>query len=485
MKKVILLFALSRFLFLANYPHFYDSPEYYQLSQKGFFESITLSHQSVHPVYLFVSQLFQKISILITGQPSPFALSFISALFGLVGFISFLFLIKRLFNKKIAIAGGFALIFFPHLWIVQTNIMHEAVEQGLFLAGLLTFDIFLQNYQQRKTDQKIKVYVSVLATIVLWSLAILNFPGTIIWFPVIFGFTFLRLKLSIKNLFPPAITIVLSLIAGFAFLYLVLPSNIIDPNKRIAELVFSYGASNIFSDWNFINLIRTARNIFLISWHGYSPFTIILAALIIAGIIKIKAVNKKLLIILVISFLIPFFITGKFWYGGLYGRYSSLIGYFFALVVGLIKSKKIYWGYIALLITFFLSTFLAFQKTPFPIIQQEIINKAKIDKNNLLILSDYQRPQLNFTNALYIVNDLNKKEIVKTIENNLKENKRVYISKQALTFPYWQYDGQQIHIISKNNNKKGLLEKSLENFKLNLISEDNKYPLLSIYEINY
>ena len=196
-------------------------------------------------------------------------------------------------------------------------------------------------------------------------------------------------------------------------------------------------------------------------------------------------INKKSLIILTASFLIPFIITGKFWYGGLYGRYSSLIGYFFALIVGLIKSKKIQLVYFVLLIAYFLPTLFAYQKTPVPIIKQEIIKKIEIDSADLLILSDYQRPQLAYTNALYIVNDQNQKNIIQQIKKYLEEKRRVYISKQAITFPYWQYDGQQIHIISKNSSKKGLLEKSLEDLKFSLVSEGDKYPLLSVYEITY
>jgi hypothetical protein len=58
----LFLFIASRFFFLANYPHFYDSPEYFRESQSlSFFDSLKSSHESIHPVWLFLTQTFQKI----------------------------------------------------------------------------------------------------------------------------------------------------------------------------------------------------------------------------------------------------------------------------------------------------------------------------------------------------------------------------------------------------------------------------------------
>jgi hypothetical protein len=484
MRILFLAFFISRFLFLQNYPYFFDSPEYYQLSQTNFFQAVSLSHQSVHPVYFFTNRVFQNLYTLLCGHPSPLAISFTSAIFGFIGFIAFFKLSKRLFGKSTALKTGIVLVLFPHLWLLQTNIAHEPVEQGLFLAGLLTFDLFLEKYRLKKKNNKAKTFL-LLASIFFWGLAVANFIGILIWFPIIFGFVFFRLKPTLNNLTLPFLAIIFSVLLGMAITYLFLTVTGIKPLERISQLVFAHGAGSIFSDWNVFGLARSARNMVLISWHGYPPAPIILFLFAI-GIIKIKKVgDKKAIIILTLSFLVPFFISGKFWYGGLFGRYGSLVGYFFALIAGLIRSKKIYYLYLFSTFVFFLPTFIAYQKPPIAEIQKEIISKIEIDENDLLVLSDYQRPQLSYPNALYIVNDLNEKEIVKAVEKTLKNNKNVYISNQALTFPYWQYDGQQIHIVSKNNKKSGLLETKLINYQLKIAISSKNYPLLSVYQTNF
>jgi len=484
MKYIFLAFFLSRFLFLQNYPHFFDSPEYYQLSQTSFPKAVSLSHQSIHPVYFLANQVFQKLYTTLYHHPSPLAVSFTSALFGLIGFIAFLKLIERLFDKNTALKAGIVLVLFPHLWLLQTNIAHEPVEQGLLLAGLLTFDYFLEVYQLKRINKKIKIFLF-LASIFLWGLAIANFVGILLWFPVIFGFALLKLKPTPKNLAFPALAVFMSAFVGIAVIYLSLFTGEVEPSARLSQLIFAHGAAGIFSDWNIISLARAIRNTILIGWHGYTPSSIILLGLIALRIVKTKKVdNKKTVFFLTLSFLVPFLISGKFWYGGLFGRYSSLIGYFFALLAGLVKSRKVYLVYLLSVFIFLLPTFIAYQKTPIAEVEREMIDKIEINNDDLLVLSDYQRPQLSYPNASYIVNDLNEKEIIETIGKTLKDNKKVYISNQALTFPYWQYDGQQIHIISKNDKKIGLLKTKLKNYQLKTVIESSKYPLLTIYEID-
>ena len=52
-----------------------------------------------------------------------------------------------------------------------------------------------------------------------------------------------------------------------------------------------------------------------------------------------------------------------------------------------------------------------------------------------------------------------------------------------MTFPYWQYDGQQIHIISKGDKEKAQLKQFLNTKIVLLAAQNKKYPLLSIYQI--
>lgn len=178
LKSLFLLLLVSRFLFLANYPHFYDSPEYLRLAQeKNFITALHKSHASIHPVYLFLSQLTFRLYRLYDFKDFTTYLSFLSAFFGLVTIICFYYLTKRLFNKRIALLSLIPLIFFPHLWLIQTNIMHEPIDHFLLIVSLLFFDYFLTT----------KKPALILFSLLFLLVGVLNFVGNLIWLPVYFG----------------------------------------------------------------------------------------------------------------------------------------------------------------------------------------------------------------------------------------------------------------------------------------------------------
>jgi len=161
-----------------------------------------------------------------------------------------------------------------------------------------------------------------------------------------------------------------------------------------------------------------------------------------------------------------------------------MVAYAFGLCFGLMLSKNAYWLMTAGSILFFIPTFLIYQQKPIALIEKTMIKKARSDKKSLLILSDYQRPQLFLENTLYANGSLNdQKKLEEAIVLAFSENRRVFISEQAVTFPYYQYDGQQLHIISKGDVKKSLFSYFLKDKKLIPVVSDNNYPLLTIYEI--
>lgn len=472
MKKIfwliLSLLLISRFFFLAHYPYFYDSPEYYRESlSSNYWQSIATSHEAVHPLYLLLTQVFQKITISLTSQPQIWVISLISALFGILGIFAWYFLVRRLFNDKIAIFSLIPLTFFPHLWLIQTNILHETLEQGLFLLGLLFLDLWLG---------KRKIYWVILV-VVSWGLAIFNFPGILVWFPVAIGLVVYRSKKIKKDLGVFFLSVFLSLGLALAGLYTTLALAIPEPMVRMKALLL--GEGSVLFSWTLLDILRVLRNDFLILFYGYSVTAILGGLIAFVYLIKEK---KYHFLIFVSLFLVSFLITGKFWYGGLYGRWSALVAYPLALLLALIPWRKIYWGLVVILVISFLPTFIAYQKTSVPEVQASLLHQSGITDEDLLILSEYQRPQLPYDNALYIVG-ANQKMAEEAIDEALKGNRRVFISQQAITFPYWQYDGQEIHIISRGDKEKAHLKKFLEDKELKLVIEDENYPLLSIYQI--
>ena len=249
---------------------------------------------------------------------------------------------------------------------------------------------------------------------------------------------------------------------------------------RIFVTGIEYVKINLFINWSTIDILRMTRNSFLILVNGYSP----LIPLIIILFFIYGFKNKKWPeMIFFLSFFIPFFLTAKFWYGGLYGRYSSLAAYGFATLIALISNKKLYWLVLFSILLVFLPCLVAYQQIPYPQIQKQIISQANLTKDDLLILSDYQRPQLTYQNALYLNGDKNNQKLIEEkIDQALKNKKRVLISQQALTFPYFQYDGQQLHIISKGDRNKALLSDFLKKKKLKLRFRNKAFPFLNIYQ---
>ena len=458
---ILSLFFVSRFFFLTNYPHFYDSPEYLRESlSRNFFISLSSSHEVIHPVWLFLTQFFQRI----ISQPTSWELSLISAIFGLLGFLAFYFLIKRNFGEKIAIFSSVPLIFFPHLWLIQTNVLHESLDCGLFLLGLLFFDFFL-------TKKKFSWFL--LLTLFL-SLSIFDFVGILLWSPVFIGLAILRSKkISWSNIAWSLGVIFISFIFAVGGLYFL--------EARLKVLLFGYGGGGILTGWGFLNILRMLRNDILVLFHGYSLSAILVLIISVAYLVKKK--NWPVLIFF-LSFFLPFLLTGKFWYGGLFGRYSVLIAYPLALLLALMPWRRIYGFLIIILFLSFLPTFVVYQQKPIPQIQSSLIDKINLKENDILILSDYQRPQLDYRNALYLNGDEKmQKAIEENIDKKLLQGDRVFISQQAIDFPYWQYDGQQIHIISKGNKSKAQLKEFLKDKEKELVAEDKEYPLLTIYQV--
>lgn len=174
METVISIFFITRFFFLASFPHFYDSPEYLKLSQeKNLVLALSKSHESIHPIYILLIQLSQR--FLNNAY-------IVSAIFGSLTVLVFYYLAKRLFGKKTAFLSLIPLTFFPHLWLIQTNIMHESVDHFLLIASLLFFDIFLTN----------KKLINIITSFLFLLLTFINFSGNLIWTPVFIGLFIFR-----------------------------------------------------------------------------------------------------------------------------------------------------------------------------------------------------------------------------------------------------------------------------------------------------
>jgi hypothetical protein len=446
---------LSRVLFLASYPHFFDSPEYVSLAQLNNFSlSLQTSHDPVHPVYLWLIQFAQK----------PWHLSLISAVFGVFGIFIFYSLAKLLFNKKTALSVLPFLIFFPHLWLIQTNILHESVEHFFFLAALYFYALHLKQN---------RLYFLILSAVCLY-LSLLNFVGILAYVPIFFGLVFFLTPKTniIRQSYKTIIFIALCFFLAIFSYHL---------------LKASYSLANtFFQNLTITDFVRTLRNAIYILSFGYTPLGLLAITISFWRLLQKK---QQQYFFFYLAFVFSFLLTAKFWYGGLYGRYSSLFAYGLALLLATQLRRIEYWLTLFSVFVIFSATGILYQQTPIAKIQAELIAQLPKKKKQILVISDYQRPQLEYEKALtfktLVITDsdyLNKQVIIK-LKQAKKNNYSVYFTKQALTFPYYQYDGQALHILSKSSSRKTKLYNFLQKRKLVVIKKTPNNKYLDIYKL--
>ncbi len=466
----VLLFIASRFLFLANYPHFFDSPEYVNLAQSINLEiAFQNSHLPTHPIYIF---------LLVLTKGAPVMLSALSAVFGLLTFIAFYLIVKNLFNKEVAVFSLFPLVVFFHSWLVQTNVMHEALDHFLLILGLLFWLLYLRKNRLR----------FLLLSLTALLLTFFNFLGMLIWAPVFLAVTLLKSprKQVARNIIVVALLVFSA--ATVAYLLTILFNQIFSlaTAKGVAELFSGFGTKVLLS-WSLVDIIRVLRNSLYIAYYGYSPYLI----LVVVGSLVYFIYKKKYKELFILAFLLlPFYLTGKFWYGGFMGRYNNFAAYIFAILFAYIKPRKLYFAVMLATLIFFYPAVAAYKKTPVPKTQSKLIEYEQIKADaKLIIISDYQRPQLEYENilnknyAVILDNDKANKNTIIKINNALANNQTVLITKQAITFPYFQYEGQTISPLSVGNVNKAKLYSFLKKKKLLKVNSNSSNTWLDIYKI--
>lgn len=464
---LLLLFIFSRLFFLADFPHFFDSPEYLRLAQaSGFTAALTQAHASVHPVYLFLSQIFQGILPLSAVR----SLSFLSFIFGLLGFIAFYHWTLLTMGRKIALFASIPVILFPHTFLIHTQVMHESLDHGLFLLGLMFFALFLK----RRTFS-----FSALAVLFL-SLSIFDYVGMVLWLPVVIATPLLISSINKKRAVLQAFIVSLaSIVLGLGLLYLVLRLTPLDPIERLRALAFTEGGA-LMSFIRPLEVLRSLRNAMFITFFGYSP---LLPLVLLWSLVVLLRHRSWHILLFIAVWLASFLLSIWFWHGGLYGRLGGLVAYPFALILALLENKKSYTLILGTLLVIFIHTVFLYSSRPIPEVQKALIDTLP-ESNAVLVFSDYQRPQLEeyYPSALY-VSSHTYPEIEEDIQQVLDAGSTVYISQQAATFPYLQYDGQGVHILSYGDFDRAHLKSFLQNKGLEPVAENPSFPLLSIYRL--
>ena len=76
---------------------------------------------------------------------------------------------------------------------------------------------------------------------------------------------------------------------------------------------------------------------------------------------------------------------------------------------------------------------------------------SRLEAKPLLIISNYEEPYLRPVAEVLVLNSPQTKieKIKEKTIRSLEEGRLVLITSQAITSPYWQYDGHQFHLLSR------------------------------------
>ena len=470
MKKLsalVFFYLLLRLPFVANYPHFYDAPEYIREAASSTLQSALLHmHPPMHAIFMIFAFGFYHLFYTV------WSISLVAVVMGLVGFVSFYVFLKVLFEERLALLGTIPLLFFPQLFLIQTNILHDSVDEGFFMAGLALFAVFLLR----------KSIWYLVGGLIALSLSITDYAGMMAWFPLfpLLAIFLMQQKkkwvfLSINFLFA---SILLSLFMQFGLFAYATGS----PVSHMLYTLSGSGQSGSFRDLaSLMGVLRAVRNSVVVVWYGYNPLLLIVVPVVMALLIK----KRQWAGIGFIGFgLLGFFANMSIWHAGLYGRIGGLAAYTFALAIALLPKKALYIIVVGSSAVLCGITAFHYLQTPVPLVQERVFSQIHLQKGDVLVLSDNQRPQLEerYPHALYI-GSATIQTTQEKIQQAMLSHKTIYISQQAVTAPYFQYDGQEIHMLSKGDVTKAYLYPLLQKRQLLSKAGTSQYPLLTIYQV--
>lgn len=433
---------------LANYPFFFDSPEYVNLSQLPYGEALYLAHPLVHPV----SMLLWRVSYLIFGS-SVAVLSLVSAAFWIMGAV---FAARCVARERRWVVYAICLLL-PLPWLIMTNVVVDAVSSSLLMCGVALL------WKRRDT-------VRVAASTVLFGLSVLNYLGMAIWLPVPMALILFDSKLTTAEKVKK-MTIVLG---GVGIV--------------MGGLLITFSATNFVGSQGGQAISMLSLTGFLVAlYHSFTTFianyTWVSVVVVLGYAITWlrKRDWEKLLIMVGIAGM--YVVSLLPWHSGPYGRLGVFLVYPLAwLYSHLNKYLRIL--AIALILPSFFMTVAAYQETPLPILQQKLIERSECSGKQL-VLSENQRPQLagSYPQAQYI-GSANWQIVRDEVVSDVDGGEVVCMSKQAIDYPYRQYEGQLPSPLVGRKGRNGFLFETLQTYKLVIMAEDPKHPELTLYAVS-
>lgn len=435
---VFIFIFLSRVLFLSISPAFFDSLEYLRLfALPSLGEALKQAHFPIHPLWIAVGWLFNRIPV----STALFKTEFLNGILGTISCFLIYKIARQFTDKNKALLVSLICAFTPYFWLSQINVLYEPL-LGVFLLG--SFYFFLKN-------KLFPAAVFSAGAFLVSSTALIYLVFFAGWFfkkRDLKGFVVLGGGMLLGVLGYLGILGLRGIPAGEFFLVLAAGNSILGKLKLEGVMFF----------------VRGARNSFLVFFEYLTvPVGIVLICLI-------KRTKKYFF-----SWIACFLLLNTIWHAGMFGRTGLFLILAPVFLLVKIKSELILKVILVFLIIFsgFKVLPYHFEKTPY-VLEKEYLEDNFARQNPLVVVGAYEEPYLKDSFDLLILNSpkTNLNEIKKKINSSLGEKRMVLMTSQAVSVPYWQYDGMNFHILSKRKKfPKTAGQRLLENFETVVIKQ--------------
>lgn len=379
-------------------PLFYDIPEYLSIvSNHSFWQVFLLGHFPIHPIFLGILWILIRI----------FPVNVIAMLFGSLS-IFLLYKISRLIFKGNTIIPSIIFALFPGVWLINTNLMVESVSLTFFL--LSTYFFLLKKP---------------LGFIVALFLMIGVHLEAIFWIPAIFLLPFIFQKeigIGKKKIIKFIKFAVLSVLFSILFYLLLYAFSGRFPGGTTEQLT-TYLSSGP---------LRMIRNAWLTFAAGFGVLTLPVLLFLL-----FRKVRSRIEALGWLIFLAEVFLIAANWQGDFMPRRTVFAGVILSLALYKYLKQKSFFVVLYLVPIVFANIVLYSGGSPF-----EFFNN--LPKNQVLIQSHYYAPFTKYDGTVLWIGGDN----LGKIDDYLREGKRVFLAKEAVTAPYLLVVGNNYHITS-------------------------------------
>lgn len=368
---------------------FYDQPEYLRIVlENPFWKIFSLGHFPIHPIFLGILWLLIKL----------LPVNAIAMLFGLVSIFIFYKISKSFLATLI-------FLLFPAVWIINTNLMVESLALTFFLAGIYFFI----------SKNKPLFFISLFLMVGIHL-------ESIVWIPVIFLVPYLfeskiKKKEQIEYIKIALFTIFVSAVFYASLYYF--SGRVISGTTEQLSTYFSSG------------ILRMARNSWLTFATDFGSLTLPVLLILIFKNIR----TKKIWLAWTAFFVLVGLIAAN-WQGDFMGRRIIFAAPILSLAIYKYLGKKSIFVIIYLLPIVIANIILYSNGSPFTI--------SNIPKNQVLVETHYLKPFTKYNGIVLWIGESN----LGKIDDYLKNGKRVFLTKQAVTAPYQLLVGNNYHITS-------------------------------------